>query len=161
MTKKENLMVLLKSNHGAVRKLIDDIDDDESMFCGKDNRNHIRWLTGHLVYNAGNILKVLGVEDTVPKEWLKLFGRESEISDNPNSYPSISELKSKLYFLYEQIYEMLNEMADSDLDRKIEPFPKWQTTAMDAVLFLCTHEFYHAGQITTILRILGRERPFG
>lgn len=161
MTKKENLMILLKSNHGAVRKLIDDIDDDESMVCGKDNRNHIRWLTGHLVDNAGNILKVMGAENAVSEKWLKLFGRESETSDNPNNYPSMAELKSKLYSLYKQIYEMLNKMTGSDLDRNIEPFPKWRTTAMDAVLFLCTHEFYHAGQITTMLRILGRERPFG
>jgi uncharacterized damage-inducible protein DinB len=161
MTKKENLMVLLKSNHAAVRKLIDDVDDIESMVCGKDNRNHIRWLTGHLVYNAGNILKVLGAENAVSEKWLKLFCKESEISDNPNNYPSMAELKNKLYSLYVQIYKTLNKMTDSDLDKNIEPFPKWQTTPMDALLFLCTHEFYHAGQITNMLRILGRERPFG
>lgn len=161
MTKKENLIALLKSNHSAVKRLINDIDDDESMVRGKDNNNHIRWLTGHLVDNAGNTLKVLGVENVVSKEWLKLFGRGSEIIDDPNTYPSISQLKRNLYSLYEQIYETLNKMTDSDLDRNIEPFPGWQTTPIDAALFFCTHEFYHAGQITIKLRVLGRNRPFG
>jgi hypothetical protein len=161
MTKKENLVILLKSNHDAVRMLIDDIDDVESVIRGKDNRNHIRWLTGHLVDNTGNILKVLGVENAVSEEWRKLFGRGSEISDNSNTYPSISELRGDLYSLYKQIYETLNRMADSDLDKNITPFPGWQTTPMDATLFLCTHEFYHAGQITAMVRIIGRKRPFG
>ena len=38
---------------------------------------------------------------------------------------------------------------------------KVDTSAMNAALFFCTHEFYHAGQITTLRRLLGRERSFG
>lgn len=161
MGKRENLRFLFKSNHGAARKLIDDITEDESMFRGKDNINHICWQTGHLVYNAGLILNILGDNSAIPEKWIELFKRGAEFHDDNSVYPAMSELKKKLYSLYEQLSCALDGITDAFLDEKIDIVPGWNETRMNGILFFCTHEFYHCGQIVIIRRLLGREQPFG
>ncbi len=161
MAKKENLLFLLGSNESAVRRLVDDVTDEESLVRGKDNLQHIRWQTGHLVYNAYLILRSLGEPGSLPDNWDTLFRRGCGFSDDANMYPSMAELRDKLYWFYDQIKARASKMSDDELDQVLDPEPVFDTGAMNAALFFCTHEFYHAGQIVIIRRILGRERPFG
>ena len=160
MNKKENLNRLMQTTHSGVKRLIEDITDEESMLRG-NQLNHIRWLTGHLIYSAGLILECLGEKGAVPNDISKLFSRGSDISDDPQLYPSMSELRKMLYSLYDRIHKVLDALADEDLDKKISLRPGWETTPMDGSLFFCAPEFYHAGQMATVRRILGRERSFG
>jgi len=161
MDKKVNLKKLLKSNHCAIRALLDDISDEESMRHDYEHCNHIRWQTGHLVYSATLSLKLLGETSDVSEEWIKLFGGGPKIIDNASIYPNMAQLRDKLYALYEDIYRALDKTTIEYLDMEIEFLPKWKTTPIDGILFFCTHEFYHAGQITVMRRVLGRDRPFG
>jgi uncharacterized damage-inducible protein DinB len=161
MSKKENLKYSLATNQRGVRALIDDISETESLERGKDNLQHIRWLTGHLVTNAYQILKTLGGEADYPEQWLTLFKRGCGWHDDPSVYPPMAELKTRLYALYAQINQRLEEMPEEDLDRELWKEAGFQTSAMNTATFFCKHEFYHMGQIAAIRRILGRERSFG
>jgi uncharacterized damage-inducible protein DinB len=160
MDKKENLRYLLESNHGAVRRLIDDVSDEESMFRGKDNLNHIRWHTGHIAYCANIVLRLMGEEGAFPEPWEKLFGGGSEINDKPSAYPSMPELREKLYSIYDQTDKALDKISTDDLDREIEAGSDRKITPMNGALFFCAHEFYHCGQIANLRKILGREPLF-
>jgi len=161
MSKKENLKYSLATNQRGVRALIDDISEEESLERGKDNLQHIRWQTGHLVYNAFDTLKSLGGEAEIPEQWRVLFNRGCEWNDDPSVYPSMAELRTKLYSFYAQINQRLEEMSDSDLDVELWKELGFETTAMNTAIFFNKHEFYHMGQIAVIRRILGRERSFG
>jgi uncharacterized damage-inducible protein DinB len=161
MERKENLRYLFESNHSAVRRLLDDITEDESMVCGKDNISHIRWQTGHMVYSAALTLKMLHDTADIPELWHTLFGRGSTISDNADEYPSLKELRDKLYDLYDQMEKRLDTITDEDFDKQAIIAPGFEPTSCNGTLFFCTHEFYHAGQIAIIRKVLGRDRAFG
>jgi len=161
MERKDNLRYLFESNHSAVRRLLDDISEDESMKRGKDNISHIRWQTGHLVYSATLTLKMLHDSAEIPEPWYALFGRGSKISDNAKDYPSQKELRDKLYELYDLMEKRLDTITDKELDSKAIIVPGFEPTSCNGALFFCTHEFYHAGQIAVLRKVLGRERAFG
>ena len=161
MERKENLRYLFKSNHGAVRILLDDITEEESMVRGKDNISHIRWQTGHLLYSAALTLKMLHDTTDIPESWYTLFGRGSDISDSADDYPSMKELRDKLYILYDRMEKRLNTITDEEFDKQVIIAPGFEPTSLNGTLFFCTHEFYHAGQIAILRKMLGRERSFG
>ncbi len=161
MDKKENLRFLLNSNRSAVSKLIADITDEESLFRGKDNLQHICWQTGHIVYNSYLVLRTLGEHVPLPDGWYDMFKRGCEFVEDSTVYPTMATLIEKLNWYNDQITKRLDALTDTDLDNTLDAEPVFDTSAMNAALFFCTHEFYHAGQIATIRRLLGRERSFG
>lgn len=161
MEKKENLRFILKSNQSMMGRLIDDITEDESLVCGRDDLLHIRWQTGHLVYHAWLILRSLGGVGEISDSWVALFRRGCDPAEEDTAYPSMAELKQKFGELRQDTMTRLDELTDNDLDRALDAKPVFDTGAMNTVLFLCGHEFYHAGQIAVMRRILGRERSFG
>ncbi|UCD17003.1 MAG: DinB family protein [Candidatus Zixiibacteriota bacterium] len=161
MEKKENLLFLLKSNHGALKMLLDDVSEEESMVRGEHDHNHIRWHTGHLIYAATLTLKTLDDEVQISEKWLGLFKGGSDVSDESADYPAMAELREKLYDLHARMQERVVSISDADLDRKVEITPGFESIAMNGALFFCTHEFYHAGQIANMRKIIGRERAFG
>lgn len=161
MDKKESLKNMLQSNHDTIKKLIDDISEEESMRHDYEFCNHIRWQTGHLIDSARLVLKLLGENAVVPEEWTKLFGYGSKLYDNASIYPSMGELKEKLYGLYDQTLSTLDNLPAENLEREVELGEDWKTTSSEGIPAFCRHEYYHAGQITIMRRAIGRERPFG
>jgi uncharacterized damage-inducible protein DinB len=161
MGKKENLRFALDSTRSAVGRLIDDITDEESLFRGKDNLQHIRWQTGHIVYGAYLMLRTLGQAAPLPDGWYDLFHRGCTFTEDTSVYPAMAELRGKLSWYNEQITRRLETLADAELDTTLDPEPIFETSAFNTVSFLNAHAFYHAGQIAVIRRLLGRERSFG
>ena len=158
---KEFLKEMLESNHDTVKRLIDDIGEEESMRHDYEFCNHIRWQTGHLIDSARIMLKLLGKEEDIPEEWSKIFGYKSKIYDNASLYPSMSILKEKLYFFYNQMITAIDKIESEDLHKIVELGDDWKVTPLEGINFLCRHEFYHCGQITVMRRAIGREKPFG
>jgi len=161
MSKKENLRFALNSTRSAVGKLIDDITDEESLFRGKDQLQHIRWQTGHIVYGAHLILRTLGETVPLPDGWHDLFHRGCTFAEGTTVYPSMAEMRDKLKWYDEKISARLGELTDAELDTTLDAEPIFETSALNAALFLNAHAFYHAGQIAIIRKLLGRERAFG
>ena len=160
MDNKAFLKKVFEMNSGMARKLIDDISEEESMRHDYQFCNHIRWQTGHLIKSAIHMLKLLGREETVPEEWSKLFGAGSKPFDNGSIYPSMKELREKLYYFHNQMLEALDKIPSENLEKEVNLREDWKTTPLDGLDFFCRHEFYHYGQITVMRRAVGRERPF-
>lgn len=158
---KEFLKKMLESNHDTVKRLIDDIGEEESMRHDYKFCNHIRWQTGHLIDSAKMMLKLLGKEENIPDEWAKIFGHKSKLFENASLYPSMTELREKLYSLYDKMLSALDEIPTEDLDKIVVLGEDWKVTPLEGINFLCRHEFYHCGQITVMRRVIGREQPFG
>jgi len=158
---KENLKKMLQSNHDTIKKLIDDISEEESMCHDYKSCNHIRWQTGHLIDSAQLVLKLLGNNAGISDEWGKLFGYGSKIYENASIYPSMNELRDKLYDLYGRIISDLENLPEEALDNVVELAPEWKVSIWDGIPAFCRHEYYHAGQITVMRRALGRDKPFG
>jgi uncharacterized damage-inducible protein DinB len=161
MAKKDNLKFLSGLNLSAIKKLIDDVTEEESITRFENVNNHIRWLTGHLITSISAILRILGEESTIPDKWVELFDRGNEFHEDSSVYPPMSELRTKLYSMYDKFMKVIENKSDAYLDEAIDIVPGWKETRMNGILFLDEHTFYHCGQIAIITRALGREKPFG
>jgi len=159
MALKDHLLFMLETNQDVIKRLIDDISEEDSMVQSDHGFNHIRWQVGHLICYDNNSLGLLGGDKIDLGKWEKLFAAGSKISNDPSIYPEMSELKFKIYDLHRNLIAQANKITDADLEKIIgdvdNPKPVWRP-----VTFFCMHEFYHAGQITQTRRMLGRDRPF-
>lgn len=158
MTRRDHLLYMLKTNQHVIKRLLDDITEEESMVRGEGGLNHIRWLAGHLYGSDGYCFSLLGVKDDSTGQYSKIFGGGSVVSDDPTTYPSMAELRDLLYKSHERLFKIISDLSDNELEREIgeeKKQPVWQP-----LTFLAMHEFYHAGQIVQIRKMLGRERPF-
>ena len=161
MDKKSDLVNLMSIQQGSVKKLLDDVTDEESTYRPYEQANHICWLAGHLVYNAGLVLKSLSSEKEYPADWEIMFSRGSVTDDNSPVYPSLTEIRNKLYSMYNKQLQLLDKMTIEDFTKNLDTIDESDNSPLRSIQFLCSHEFYHLGQIMMIRRILGRDRSFG
>jgi len=159
MAKRGHLVYMLKTTAQIVKPLIEDITEEESMERTEHRFNHIRWQTGHLAHSDYSILALLSHDKGEPKDYGKIFGGGTELSDEPSAYPPMADLRGELFDLQNRVIKLAEEADDDVFEREIDwgskKVPVWQ-----AISFLCLHNFYHAGQITQIRKALGRGRPF-
>jgi hypothetical protein len=161
MTSKEHLLGHLKLIHGAIRKLLDDVSEQESLVSLSGNPNHIKFLAGHISSTAAMALVAAGGTTDFPEDWKKLFGRGATVSTDVAIYPTMAEIRDRVLALYADLEEFVAHADEASLERVNTLRPGWEMNATDAVLFFTTHDFYHAGQIAMIRHALGRERMFG
>lgn len=160
MAHHKHLLYMLKNNQGIANKLLEDINEEESLTQTSERFNHIRWLTGHLVYSNSYVLSLLGDESENYKDFEKLFGMGSKLTDDTSAYPSMKSLRERLNLIHEKAIKAIEKASDADLEREVDEgelkSPLWQKVA-----FFSMHEAYHAGQIVIVRKAIGRENPFG
>lgn len=161
MSEIKRIRTLLDMVHGSTKKVVKGITDEESMHRGKDGVNHIRWLMGHILYEGMARLKCMHSDIDLPEDYKKLFGYGSELSENPGDYPNMDTLLREFDELHERTLKQWDTLSEEDLDKIVDLGDDWKAACAEAVVYLCLHEFYHVGQITTMTRILGRDKPFG
>ncbi len=160
MDSRDQLLYMVNTNQAVLKRLLDDVTPEDSMVRGEEQLNHICWLVGHLLNTNINALSLAGVTVEDYQKWGKIFGGGSEISDDPSVYPSWVDLRERLFRIYEQMKGTYSRLSDDELARMVGDdkgkVPLWQRLS-----FFCMHDFYHAGQIVHMRKILGRKRPFG
>ena len=161
MDSKSAIAYLLKSNEGAIRKLWDEITDDESLQRGQHNLTHIRWISGHITNATGFMLNILKGKNHAPDGWDALFRGGQDMETDHSRYPDMNQIRKIFDANRKEIYSALEQISTEELETKREIAPGWTIPPEEALLFLCTHEFYHAGQISTLRCMLGKERAFG
>jgi hypothetical protein len=158
---KETLKHQIETMHYVIKKVIDDIKEEESMRTIGSSPNHIKWQTGHLVFAAMLAGNTLGVSLAPPAGWNKLFGRGAEPPDKQKDFPPMEDLRATLYEFQKRVLAHLETVSEEHLVTKCEIAPSWEDSPLNALLFFCGHDFYHCGQIALIRHELGRERSFG
>ena len=158
---KDILKHQIETMHYIIKKMVDDISDEESMRTLGTCPNHIRWQTGHLVFTAILAGKTFGADLKPQDGWNTIFGRGAEPPNKQTEFPSMDALRTTLYEFQKEVLTALAAAPDSLLEEKREIAPGWNDSPLNAVLFLSGHDFYHCGQIAMIRHDLGRERSFG
>lgn len=163
MTKAELIIAQYELNQLAMKTLVDDITEAESLEVGKDKVTPIKWLVGHLSNSAAYVLKILGVESDFDPKWSEMFEGGSKVSDDPTDYPPFSDIRAKFFELDGKIIETVRQLSDTEIERAVPEKLGFDGKPIAAILvFFAAHEFYHGGQIATIrTRLLGRDSPFG
>lgn len=159
--KRDTLKSHVMTTQSMIRRLVDDISEEESMKTLGANPNHIKWLTGHLIFTAMLAGTAAGGKLDMPDGWGDIFRRGSQSPDKTPIFPSMPAVKGVLYDFQDRVNGALDQVDDEFLDAKRMIAPNWEDTPISAILFFCAHDFYHAGQIVMIRRAIGRERSFG
>jgi len=159
MADREQTAYMLKMTTSTIRTLIEDVGEDESMIRGEHGFNHIRWQTGHLFHIYHSILRLLGVEKSDTEKIKALFDFGTYISDEADDYPPMADIRANLLEIMAEAEKAAETVADDILDREVNRVDGKIGTG-HLLSFLCMHNWYHAGQITHLRKILGRPRPF-
>ena len=146
---------------GAIRKLLEDVTEDESFVELGNCPNHICWQTGHLLFTSALRIQAMGEKADIPREWVLMFGRGAEHPGDRSVFPPFDELRSTLFAAYTQADQAVAKTTDEYLDSEIAIFPAWKDRAYHYITFFLSHDFYHAGQVALIRRHLGRTGSFG
>jgi hypothetical protein len=114
---------------GAIRKLLEDVTEDESFVTVGDSPNHICWQTGHLLFTAAMRLQALGQKADIPREWVLMFGRGAKHPGGRSAFPLFVDLRTTLFSTYVQADKTVADTTNEYLDSEIAIFPTWKDRA--------------------------------
>jgi uncharacterized damage-inducible protein DinB len=159
MSYREQLLYSLNLDRFVLKNMIDDISDENSLRPGFAGGNHIKWITGHILYGADRVYASLTGQEP-DREIEKKFGYQTIPGDNSAGYPSIAELREKIYVLHNKMSDYILNLSDDDLEKEI-PSGDRKIKIWQMLSGYIMHEYYHIGQIAMIRTAIGLDRPFG
>jgi hypothetical protein len=122
---------------------------------------HIGWQVGHLAVAQYKIAlarvrgETVADRESIPPEFIALFGRGTVPHDDSARYPTIAELTNVLDRVYEQTLAEIRQQLELELARPLaDPSPRAKTV-LDCYRWCSQHEMLHGGQIGLIKRLLG------
>ena len=157
MNSKENLEYLFQTGQGALKRLLDDISEEESLNGAGGFCNPIRWQAGHLAWCADIMVWLLGGERTFPDKWTATFEYGSKLPENDAVFPPFKEICGKLHELQMRMNSLLDGFDEDKFAEEVELAKDWRMNRLNALHFFCRHDFYHAGQIMILRKQLGRQ----
>lgn len=141
------------------KQLLADLDGDDWGFQLKEEMYHATWLVGHIAWaQHGLVMRRCFGEGPLDNAYADPF----KIGTTPvplgeGTYPAVGDLVAHFDRVQEMVVEKVRGMTGADLETTLEgkPHPMF-TTKGSAVVHSTRHEAFHAGQIATIRRMLGR-----
>ncbi|MCP4631558.1 MAG: DinB family protein [candidate division Zixibacteria bacterium] len=156
---KERIIQLIELNAGAMKFILDGINEDNVHNRPAENCNSAHFIFGHMINSRVEMVKILGAEASHP--WGEIFSYGAKIKES-SPYPPLKELQEVWDDATKKLKERLDEITVEELDAEgpfeIKPLPK---TIGGCISFLIFHESYHIGQIGYLRRFLGLDAAFG
>jgi uncharacterized damage-inducible protein DinB len=154
-----NIEGMFKTNTDIVKKAITEIPEVDWFRSPGDDSNHLMWVTGHVIWSRGNVLKSLNAQWTAP--WLPVFARGATRAME-EQYPPVAEIQSAWNDVSTRLLDCLAN-APAELLAKIAPQgpPSFDGKLSGLVAFLAFHETYHVGQISYLRKWLGHGQSVG
>ncbi len=138
---------------GVLNKSIAGLTPEEWLRRPNDSSNHLLWVLGHIVWTRGRALHFLGIESSKP--WFDKFGRGSKVLDSAE-YPQPDEIILAWQEIAAQ-HTVAMEAASEETLAKSSPegIPSADGKISGLLMFLASHEAYHAGQAAYLHAWLG------
>lgn len=86
-----NIEGMFKTNTDIVKKALVEVPPEDWLRSPGDDSNHLMWVTGHIIWSRGNVLKSPSGEWEAP--WLSLFARGTARADEAK-YPTVAEVRN-------------------------------------------------------------------
>lgn len=165
VTQSELLTEQLEITRKWTRSLIADLDGDDWLFQPQPGMAHALWLCGHMTCTQYHLIyvRVLGVTGLVDQTFVDHFPIGGPVkAASEHDYPPVETVLSTMNRVHRRTCEVVREMTDDLLAEPAfagggKPHPLY-ADKRGAVAHCSRHEAFHAGQIATIRRLLGK--PF-
>lgn len=159
MLYRKQLLYSLNLDRFVLKNMINDISDENSLRPIFAGGNHIKWVTGHILYGVDRVYASLTGQEP-DREIEKIFGYQTIPGDNSAGYPSIVELRERIYSLHDKLADFISHYSDDDLENEI-PVGESKMKIWQMLSGYIMHEYYHIGQIAMIRTAIGLKGPFG
>jgi len=158
----------LENARWLATQAVEGLSREEMMFQPKEGLNHATWLLGHIVESEnGLILSFCKGENLLPKGWHETFGIGSTPKADASDYPTKDEILGHMEKVHAAAVEYVKSLSPEDLDRRppgIDHLPERAqelfSTVGKCIWGHVTHASSHAGQITMLRRLLGKQPRF-
>lgn len=159
MNVKDFISHAFKAGSSWFEGMVNDIKDEPFALPTSQGGNHPLWILAHLVYSDSNLLDVfiLGKENRYPEYAHCAAG--SDVSMNPDDYPSPDELIARLQEIRAAALAHLETLSETDLDAGTHAPPEYAEffgSVGACYSAMITHMAFHNGQISDIRRAAGR-----
>ena len=165
MTQAELLAGQLDGTREWTLSLIYDLAGDDWLFQPAQGLAHALWLCGHLASSQATLIhaRCLG-EGILDGAFTAHFPIGAPVkSSSEHAYPPVNEVLAKMAEVHARTCEAIGRMTDAFLDEPAfaadgrTQHPHYRDKR-GAVSHCSRHEAFHAGQLATIRRLLGK--PF-
>lgn len=163
MVESELLALQLADTRDWTLKLLDDLSGDDWSFQPAPGMAHPLWLCGHLAV-AQHLLVHVRCRDAEVIE--DSFGAHFPTGEpvkpaSKYAYPSVDEVLATMAEVHEKTLSAIRHMDDSTLAQPAfaadgKSFHPHYRDKRGAISHCSRHEAFHAGQIATIRRLLGK-----
>jgi len=144
------LLHSLALNLDFLRRMVDDLDEDQMVGQVAGVVNHPAWTLGHIVHSFESMGGELGMSSWLPEDWAKRFGTGTVPVNDPTAYPDKAALLNGLNDGQKRLNERLGQMSADDLAQPL-PDARYRDripTVGHALLdILASHTAMHVGQM--------------
>lgn len=146
-------------NTGLFKRVTDGIAPERWLERPSDHSNPLIWVVGHLVWERGRILAMLGQSWSRP--WCDQFARGLAYAP-PQQHPTPAELLTAFDEVSAQLVAAVQN-ASPELLAKPSPegLPSADGTLSGGLTFYTIHEGYHLGQLGYLRKYLGYSPALG
>jgi uncharacterized damage-inducible protein DinB len=139
---------------------VSDLTDTEMVLQPTGAPNHPAWRLGHVIHSWQAVVEELGGAAWLPAEWESIFGYGSSPADvGSSAYASRATLVGFLDDAANRVQAALEAVTDAQLQEQLRSAESREifATRGDALLqVLLAHSAFHAGQLATWRRAIGR-----
>jgi hypothetical protein len=137
---------------------VEDVDAADMAAQPAGITNHPSWTIGHLIHVLQLIGTVIGIQRTLPPEWIVRYGPGSKPVADITVYETKEDLIALLLESRIRLAEAVSELDDSPLD---QPFPDpayldvFPTVRHALNQVLVGHTAFHIGQLSVWRKAMG------
>lgn len=144
-------------SRGFLEALLAGVPDERLFARAGGAGNHAMWVMGHIAATDAFILGALGAPvPALPQGFDELFGGGSKVLDDPGAYPSRDEVAEALRSSRDALVRWAELLDEAGLRTPMpEDLRPIAPDAITAIIALCAHEMFHAGQIASVRAAAG------
>lgn len=155
------LLVSFRLALAYLRRLLEDLRDEQMLSQPSGTGNHPAWIVGHIVYSLQAMSGELGVQPWLPEDWSRMFGTGTNPEAATAAYPPKSQLLEYLRDAESRVANAIEKLTESDLASPLPDagYRKTLPTIGHALIhILVGHASVHIGQLTVWRHAMGLPR---
>lgn len=159
MNAKEVLKITLNTSMRVLKMYLEDLSDSDLLLRTTPNANHVAWQIGHLIVSEANIPRQIPSAKLteLPAGFAPRYTKATANNDSPADF----DKKADLMALYDRVrintFATLDSLSEADLDVKTTgPMARLMPNYGALFNLLALHAMMHAGQVTSLRRLLGK-----
>lgn len=149
-----SLLHSLGTSDVVVNRNLEGINHRDSLVHPQPDGRTFNWILGHMVKTRNEILELIGQKSLYPKSKFEMYTpkgfSEAKALD-------IEELKGAFNALQRELEEGVKSLSPEKLNAPATLRPDRPDTVGSALATIMWHEAYHAGQLGTMRRVIGKD----